>query len=153
MAKNNMYGISNKEGILMRLLNCGSLDLSMLDDIGYDLDEIIDELQEDGCLSLNNIFESVFNKGIQEVYEALEDIKKIIKDDIEDEDTDEEEHNAFECELKELEKLNPEEDIDYFTNCLDTHISINNNQDIYRDYLIDDLKEIEKNMGFDFENF
>ena len=58
--------LTTQECILTYLLNCGTADLSMLDDINYDLDDILDELVENNCLSLNNLFESVFRKGILE---------------------------------------------------------------------------------------
>ncbi len=32
----------------MALLECGSLDLQILDDVGYDLGEIVEELQAEG---------------------------------------------------------------------------------------------------------
>ena len=55
--------ITVKESILTYLLDCGTADLEMLEDIGYDIDEIIEELQESDALSLNEIFRVVFRKA------------------------------------------------------------------------------------------
>ena len=55
----------------------------MLDDINYDLDDILNELVENNCLSLNNLFESVFRKGISELTDVVESNKEEIKTDLE----------------------------------------------------------------------
>lgn len=75
--------LTTQECILTCLLNCGTADLSMLDDINYDLDDILEELMENGCLSLNNLFESVFRKGISELTDVVESNKEEIKTDLE----------------------------------------------------------------------
>ena len=54
-----------------------------------------------------------------------------------------------EC-LAELENLNPEEDIEYFCNCLDTHIRFINHEETYRRLFKIELEEIEHDMGFEF---
>ena len=63
--------LTTQEYILTYLLNCGTEDLPMLEDINYDLDDILDELVETGRLSLNNIFEGVFRKGISELTDIV----------------------------------------------------------------------------------
>ena len=40
--------MSALDGLLFVLLDCGSLDISILDDVGYDLGDIAVELQEEG---------------------------------------------------------------------------------------------------------
>lgn len=48
--------MSALDGLLFVLLDCGSLDISILDDVGYDLGDIAVELQEEGVkVTLNNI--------------------------------------------------------------------------------------------------
>lgn len=54
-----------------------------------------------------------------------------------------------EC-LDELENLNPEEDIDYFCNCQDTHIRFTNHEKTYRRLFKIEIEEIEHDMGFEF---
>lgn len=74
---------TTQECILTCLLNCGVADLSILNDINYDLDDSLDELVENNCLSLNNLFESVFRKGISELTDVVESNKEEIKTELE----------------------------------------------------------------------
>lgn len=46
--------------------------------------------------------------------------------------------------------LNPIEDMDYYCNCLDTHVYMKH-IDFYRKYLPDTVEEIEAQMGWDFK--
>lgn len=56
------------DGLLFVLLDCGSLDISILDDVGYDLGDIAVELQEEGVnVTLNNITDAIFRKGQDEL--------------------------------------------------------------------------------------
>ena len=56
--------MSALDGLLFVLLDCGSLDISILDDVGYDLGDIAVELQEEGVnVTLNNITDAIFRKG------------------------------------------------------------------------------------------
>lgn len=56
--------MSALDGLLFVLLDCGSLDISILDDVGYDLGDIAVELQEEGVkVTLNNIIDAIFVKG------------------------------------------------------------------------------------------
>lgn len=173
--------LTTQECILTCLLNCGTADLSMLDDINYDLDDILDELVGSGCLSLNAIFEQVFIRGISELTDVVENNRGQIKTDLkhllsivpssddldddiqrfEDELSDDdynllESYGGFEWRediqecLDELEDLNPEEDIEYFCNCQDTHIRFTNHEETYRRLFKNEIEEIENDMGFEF---
>ena len=65
--------MSALDGLLSALLDCGSLDISILDDVGYDLGEIAVELQAEGVkITLNNITDAIFHKGQDELKDALE---------------------------------------------------------------------------------
>ena len=75
--------ITVKESILTYLLDCGTADLEMLEDIGYDIDEIIEELQENDALSLHEIFRVVFRKAGEDLAEALKEQKDDIRSRIE----------------------------------------------------------------------
>lgn len=66
--------MSALDGLLFVLLDCGSLDISILDDVGYDLGDIAVELQEEGVkVTLNNITDAIFRKGQDELKDTLED--------------------------------------------------------------------------------
>ena len=65
--------LTTQQCILTHLLNCGTSDLCMLEDINYDLDEILDDLVENNCLSFNDLYRAVFNKGIDDLAERLQE--------------------------------------------------------------------------------
>ena len=58
--------------------------------------------------------------------------------------------NITQEQIDELECCDPEEDVEWFCNCLDTSIWFRDNEEIYRKYLEDEISDIEENMGFEF---
>ena len=165
---------TQKECILMKILDCGSADLELLEDIEYDLDDIIDDLMENNCLSFNGILEEVFIKGAEDLANALEDKRETIREEIYAErervihdfevdypNSTEEELIGYiedckewvelmdDLELIESEEFNPEEDIDYYLNYLDTYVYMKH-LGFYRRWLPNELEEVEKNMGWEF---
>lgn len=139
------------EDILLVLLECGSLDLRILDDVGYDLGEIVEELQTDGIKpTLNIITGEIFRKGQLELTGAVRDAideRKNQKDNMEE---GEAEYDRLQEEIDELESLNPWEDMGWYCNCIDTSCWFSNNEEIYRKYIPDAISNIEDNMGFEF---
>lgn len=142
------------EDILMVLLECGSLDLRILDDVGYDLGDIVEELSADGIKpTLNAITDEIFRRGQCELVAAVEDAieeRKDQQDDTDDTGEGEAEYDRLQEEIDELESLSPEEDMEWFCNCLDTSCWFNNNEEIYRKYIPEAISNIEDNMGFEF---
>lgn len=142
------------EEILMVLLECGSCDLSILEDVGYDLGEIVEELQAEGIKpTLNIITGEIFRKGQRELTEAVEEAIEERKEQLNDTDNTEEgeaEYDRLQEEIDELESLDPEEDMDWFCNCIDTSCWFSNNEEIYRKYIPEAIRDIEDNMGFEF---
>lgn len=175
--------IKQSEWVLMHLLKCGQCDLSILDDIEYDLDDILDELVENNDLSLSSLIRAVFQKGIDDLDELIKNIKPDIYEDLQilDETLPKESDspevidkkeaaldtndvylsNKYDIEwgdkipeyIEELSEINPNDDIDWYINCLDTSISIVKHQDIYRRFFSDQISEIEDKIGFCFSNF
>lgn len=163
--------MSVKDIILTNLLDCGTADLDMLEDINYDMDEIIDELRENDNLSLHSIFAVVFRKAGEELAEAFEEQKEEIRSCIEyelktereeciesgemtEEELEEtEEHISLVDDLKLLTDgtLDPKNDITYYLNCLDTHVYLEN-LDFYQRYMENTIDDIEDKMGFSFQN-
>lgn len=142
------------EDILMVLLECGSLDLGILDDVGYDLGDIVEELITDGIKpTLNAITDEIFRRGQCELVEAVEDAIKEREDqqaDTDDTEEGEAEYDRLQEEIDELECLNPEEDMEWFCSCLDTSCWFSDNEEIYRKYIPEAISGIEDNMGFEF---
>ncbi len=142
------------EDILMVLLECGSLDLQILEGVGYDLGDIVEELSADGIKpTLNAITDEIFRRGQCELVAAVEDAIQERKDqqaETDDTKEGETEYDRLQDEIDELESLNPEEDMDWFCNCLDTSCWFSNNEEIYRKYIPEAISNIEDNMGFEF---
>lgn len=162
--------LTTQQCILTHLFNCGTSDLCMLDDINYDLDEILDDLVENNCLSFNDLYRAVFQKGIDDLAERLneqrndllEKIKAEIRYDIEtwvdsgdmtlDElkETAEYQQNIEDLKLLANNELNPEEQYDYYLNYLDTHIWLKH-LPFYRTWMESDIDDIEDKMGISFK--
>lgn len=142
------------EDILMVLLECGSLDLQILEGVGYDLGDIVEELSADGIKpTLNAITDEIFRRGQCELVAAVEDAIQERKDqqaETDDTKEGETEYDRLQDEIDELESLNPEEDMDWSCNCLDTSCWFSNNEEIYRKYIPEAISNIEDNMGFEF---
>lgn len=153
--------LTTQECVMTKILDCGTADLSLLDDINYDLDDIIDNLMENNCLSLNGIFQEVFIKGAKELQEEFknqkEDIKAEILYRIEENEaenlTETEEHKELISDLALLESgdLQPENDLEFYLNYQDTHVFIKH-IDFYRRYMENTVDDIEYKMGWGFKN-
>lgn len=162
--------LTTQQCILTHLFNCGTNDLLMLDDINYDLDEILDDLVENNCLSFNDLYRAVFNKGIDDLAESLQDqrndliekIKAEIRYDIETwvdsgdmtlaelKETEEYQQNIKDLTLILNNELNPKEQYDYYLNYQDTHIFLKH-LPFYRTWMENDIDDIEDKMGISFK--
>lgn len=139
------------EEILKVLLECGSLDLQMLDGVGYDLEEIVNVLLGEGIKpTLNAIMGEIFRKGQSELIEAVDEAIRERKE--QQNNADDAEYKWLQGEIDELESLNPEEDMNWYCNCLATSCRFSNNEEIYRKYILEEISNIEYNMGFTFKN-
>ena len=162
--------------LLAHLLNCGTDDLSILDDIKYDIIDIVDDLSDDYFTpSLNNIIHEVFRKGIGELDDYIRDTKydiiaelRILEDGLSEiHDNVNDKIDALSSDIIdimqkygveysedatryiiELKELDPFDDIQYYENCVDSDISIVRHQDIYRRFYADKIFDIEDSMGF-----
>lgn len=153
--------LTTQECVMTKILDCGTADLSLLDDINYDLDDIIDNLMENNCLSLNGIFQEVFIKGAEELQEEFknqkEDIKAEILYKIEENETENltetEEHKELISDLALLESgdLQPENDLEFYLNYQDTHVFMKHIE-FYRRYMENTVDDIEYKMGWSFKD-
>ena len=156
--------MTTQEEILTNLLDCGTDDLKLLEDIKYDLDDILEYLKESGDFNINSIFREVFKKGAidlnyafrereEEIREQILEEMKTAKDEYPDYDLENDEDYQTlvnDLNLLDNEKLNPIEDLDYYLNYSDTHVFMEH-IDFYRRYIPNVVEEIETNMGWDFE--
>lgn len=166
--------------LLTIILNCGYSDLSMFDDVGYDMYDIIEESKSRyGSVHFNDIMAVIFQKGLDDLEKAFidnqnrifdeidEEIKQIKNDykndwleDKDDEDwelSEEWDTSEYRWEVDDLERLridlvdfHPMYDGSYFTNYLDSHIYMPH-LEFYRKYMGDEVAKVEDNMGISFE--
>lgn len=159
--------MENRDNLLAILLDCGSSDLSMLDDVGYDMNEIVaDTIDNYRKVTLNALLATIFLNGLDDLASAYRENKERIVEDIYDEieslkidysynvadKKSEEYQRVYELEelLIDMIDYSPFRDGDYFVNCLDSHIYVPH-MDFYRKYMKDEVEEIERNMGISFD--
>lgn len=144
-----MANIGMWKSILCELLDCGYLDLNILDDADEDFVlEAIEDCKANGIpVSLNAITDAMFYRAQMELNAAWDARLDEIGSDVEN-------GYASEYEVKELEaikELNPEEDVTWYCNYLDTGIYIvNDKYEVYLEYFGDLMAELENKMGFEF---
>jgi hypothetical protein len=137
--------MSGAQSLLCEMLSCGSMDLEILDRIGYGWDEILDQMDwpRDG-LDFNDVLRGAVSVGIIKLKEAIDDriceIEAIPNERELDEDEEE--------ELNTLRLLKPDDDIEGDFNFLATHVWFKNNGPVYRRYLSEAVDEFEDNVGF-----
>ena len=166
------------EELLSALLDCGTADISIISDCGYDMDEIVEITKEEwGDVRLENLTYTIIEHGLNDLEHSIETRIRRIKDEYPDldelmdgRDGDEYEEyigqldDAGELsmeqfkdmdgilrayrELDALEDLNVRMDTEYSFNYLATYVYFLNNEEIYREYCKDMLDEFERNTGF-----
>lgn len=137
------------KSILCELLDCGYLDLNILDDADEDyvLDAIEDCKDNGISVSLNTITDCMFTRAQIDINDTL----NARLDDLKNYEADGVIEDGELKELEEIKELDPEDDISWYCNCLDTGIYIiNDKYDVYKEYFGDLMEELENKMGFEF---
>ena len=142
--------MTNRDKALTAFLECGTDDLSILDDVEYDVGKIIENLYAEGVRpSLNAITSTVFRMGKEEMAALLAEEIRNAQDEL-DANPDYDKTVALNELLFALGQLNPNDDIDWHCNCLDTNVYFVRNEELYRIYLPDAIETVEAHMGFSF---
>ena len=138
--------MTGTQSLLCEMLSCGTLDLELLDRVGYDWDEVLGRLDwPDGeGFNFNGLLRAVVDVGIihlrRAVYDRLSELEGIENSrELNDEEAE---------EAEALYHLDPDQDIEDFFNCLDTHVWFRQNGPVYRRYLSSALDSFEDNVGF-----
>lgn len=136
--------MSGAESFLCEILSCGTADLEMLDDIEFNWDEVLYQIDwPQYGLDFNDIMRGVFACGIIRIENEINcricDLERNCSGEEEEE------------ELVALKLLNPNEDITAYFNCLDTYVYFRQNGEIYRRYLEYELNNFYNNTGFEIE--
>lgn len=148
----------DNELLLCALLDCGSLDLRIINDCEYDVSEVL-EVVDEFCfekIDLGAIAVAIVEIAKREISNAidekLENFKEELKELLEE---SEENQNSAEIEnyhsmITDLESLNPHEDFELYFNYLDTHVSCVKNATIYKDLLAIEIDTISGTSGMTF---
>lgn len=138
--------MTGTQSLLCEMLSCGTLDLELLDRVGYDWDEVLEQLDwPDGeGFTFNRLLRAVVDVGIIHLRQAVDDRLCELEGIETGRELDEDEMEEVEA----LHHLDPDQDIEGFYNCLDTHIWFRQNSSIYRRYLSSALDSFEDNVGF-----
>ena len=139
--------MSGKDALLCALLDCGEADLSMLEDMECNWNDVLDDLNANGGVAsrdgFNALVHSAVNVGRDHIQEAIN--YRICELEAMEEERGLED---FEAEEKvRLEELRPYGDILSWHNFLDTGVYFQRNEDIYKDYLDEALDEFERYTG------
>ena len=149
--------ISSREDFLMNLLNCGVLDLKLIDGVDYDWCDILDEemiygiagRSGNGSRAINFVMAKVVAFGIDQIETAISDRICELEAIPNERELDEDE----EAELAALRTLNPDEDISGYYNCIDTHVCMERNGSLYKQYLSEPIDDFEEGTGLEIEGY
>lgn len=137
--------MTGREAFLTHILDCGTADLSLLDGVNYDWNDIMWEPFEN--LDFCNVMYAVFQYGFGEienaVNERIRELEVIASERLLD--------NTEEKELSKLRGLSPRDDFTSYHNYLDTHVYCEKHGRTYIEYMSEALEEFEENTGFNIE--
>ena len=155
-----------KDDILMTIFGGGTLDWEMLDKCEYDFEDIYEDMKmfcssyEDfdfnsillGAIDLYKYhIQDKIDEKITETESDLKELERYIDEnngnvDIEYVD----DKKRLEQKLEDLQKLYANDDIEYFTNYLDTSIFIVNDEvrALYKKYLEEEVEKENELIGF-----
>lgn len=139
--------MTGRDALLVSLMDCGELDLKLIDDVGYDWCDIFAGgagAWEAG--DFNSIIRQVFRYGFQQIEEAVSDRICELEAIPNERELDEDE----EKELAALRELRPTAgDFDSYHNYLDTHVYCEKHGETYKKYLQDALDAFADGTGFE----
>lgn len=152
-----------KDDILMTLFGGGTLDYEMLDKCNYDFEDILDMIKgfttidemdfDDILIGAIDVYKNNIQNAIDNKIKELEDDIKYLEHRLDYVGYGKSDLYEIEGKKQDLEKLNTiyaNDDIEYFTNYLDTHIFINDEETrkIYKEFLSKEIDEENEKIGF-----
>lgn len=147
--------ITSREDFLMTLLNCGSLYLKLIDDVGYDWCDILDTDVTEGLFvykmnkvsGINYIMRQVVEYGFNQIENAIDERIEYLRETQENYGISDEQKE----ELAVLEQLDVWEDFESYYNCIDTHVWCEKHGEIYRKYMRKALDDFAEGTGFEID--
>ena len=150
--------------MICSMLNCGSLDLEMLDKCNYDYDDIKDDFcaMKVKNIDFNTLLASCLNLYINHIQEKIDEKITETESDLKELERYIDENNGnvdiqyidnekrLNHELEELQSICAYDDIEYNTNYLDTNIYIVDDEirAIYQKYLEQEIENENEQLGF-----
>lgn len=139
--------MTGTQSLLCEMLSCGTMDLELLDRVGYDWDEVLGQLDwpHGEGFTFNRLMRAVVDVGIIYIRDAVNDrigeleTAQKVWEGLSDKELE---------ELDALRELDPDNDIRSYHNCLDTHVWFEHNGSVYRRYLPEAIDSFEDNVGF-----
>lgn len=136
--------------LLTVLLDCGYLDLRVIENCEYDFSELLEEVRDMGYEkpNLNNLAYAMFHVGTRDISSSIENRIGDLSADSESLNQEDQE------ELQALKQLEPFEDIESFHNYIDTSIYFScsdEKRDIYMKYCESELDHFSQNTGFSID--
>lgn len=140
--------MTGQESLLCAILDCGCMDLSVLDDVQCDWEDVIEDLNQRGMTlpeaGFNGLMRSVVYVGLSHLQTAINDRICELEAIEGERDLEPEEQE----ELDRLRDLSPYDDIESWHNYLDSSAYFEKNEDTYREYLQDALDAFRYDTGF-----
>ena len=155
-----------RDAVLAMILGCGINDVKMLEDVKYDvLDVVEEEMQSGESLSFNQLLTDIATRGaetlIEDFVEKKEEIRILLEEEIAAYEWDaknmgismdklmeeEPEYTKLLEDHHRLAFIDPQKDFHVYANCADTRIFLDN-YDFYANYMYSDLAAIEDAIGF-----
>ena len=132
-----MASINNKDILLSALLNCRIRDLYVIQNAGFNIEDVLDKLYENNQdITIENMVQAMTDMALADMRNAIN--FKIDVDDLDEND------------VHELEKLHPEQDIVLFRAGRKTNlVGCSGKKQIYRKYVPDLLDRVSKETGME----
>lgn len=126
--------MTTEQSFLTAILECGINDLSILREVNYVWEDILDQMDFPDCHKFNDVIRAIFDLGII-------DIKDWIASRLMEPDISVEERSA-------LSSLNPDTDIEAYCNYLASKVSFRSQSKIYHQYCKNALEHFHDMTGY-----
>lgn len=137
--------MTGAEALFCQMFSCGSADLKLLDDVEYDWDDVLQQMDfpYEG-MNFNDLLRAIFDVGFIQIRDAVNDrLDELMGREEHGWLTDEER-----VELRELRRLDPDNDFSTYCNCIDTHVYCEKHGGLYQQYMQHALDAFEDNTGW-----
>lgn len=124
------------QSLLCTVLDCGYLDLDMILDSKYDLDDIWEYAREFAERpTINDLIYSMLSMGLNDIQAYIEEHSDNIREELSDEEKEVFDEITFE----------PSDDIELFVNCIDSHAwFLNDKGENYNKYFPKAIEHFEE---------